>query len=123
MTFPDRFSGRYRRRGQSPCASVAGRRVAHDFLSLPAVGSDLLLRAVLRWSAEKEVAGVIAAQFDAGVLKSRDVPEFKGAGDALAHAFFAWARRRTARMRCLNFQLPVPATSRITVTRLPEGED
>jgi PRTRC genetic system protein F len=84
-------------------ARVAGRRLAHDFLSLPAVGSDVLTRAVMRWNAEKEVAGLISAQFDSGVLQARDVPEFKGAGDALAYAFFAWARRHTAQMRCLNF--------------------
>jgi PRTRC genetic system protein F len=57
----------------------------------------------MRWNAEKEVAGLISAQFDSGVLQARDVPEFKGAGDALAYAFFAWARRHTAQMRCLNF--------------------
>lgn len=82
---------------------IAGRRSAHDFLSLPAIGSDVHTRAALRWNAEKEVAGLIAAQFDSGVLQARDVRQFKGAGDALAHAFFAWARRRTARLTCLNF--------------------
>ena len=50
----------------------------------------------MRWNAEKDVAGLIAAQFNSGVLRPRDVPEFKGAGDALAHGFFAWAKRQYA---------------------------
>ncbi|MDR5826039.1 PRTRC system protein F [Caballeronia sp. LZ043] len=57
----------------------------------------------MRWNAEKDVAGLIAAQFESGVLRARDVPEFKGAGDALAHAFFAWAKRHTSKWTCLNF--------------------
>lgn len=82
---------------------AARRQPAHDFLSLPAIGSDVHTRADLRWNAEKDVAGLIAAQFDSGVLQARDVPEFKGAGDALAHAFFAWARRHTSKLKCLDF--------------------
>jgi PRTRC genetic system protein F len=57
----------------------------------------------MRWQAEKDVAGLIAAQFNSGVLRPRDVPEFKGAGDALAHGFFAWAKRHTPRLDCLGF--------------------
>jgi PRTRC genetic system protein F len=84
-------------------ASASGCRATHDFLSLPAIGSDVPTRAVMRCNAEKEVASLISAQFDSGVLRPRDVPEFNGAGDALAHGFFAWAKRRTPRMHCLGF--------------------
>jgi PRTRC genetic system protein F len=85
------------------CAPAAGRRLTHDFLSLPAIGSDVGTRAVMRWNAEKDVAALIAAQFTSGVLRPRDVPEFKGAGDALAHGFFGWAKRRMPRLDCIGF--------------------
>ncbi|SAL00966.1 hypothetical protein AWB77_06242 [Caballeronia fortuita] len=88
---------------QSRCAPVARRRPPNDFLSLPAIGSDVKTRAVMRWQAEKDVAGLISAQFNSRVLRPRDVPEFKGAGDALAHGFFAWAKRHTPRLDCLGF--------------------
>ena len=84
-------------------APAAGRRTPNDFLSLPAIGSDVKTRAVMRWNAEKDVASLIGAQFNSGVLRPRDVPEFKGAGDALAHGFFAWAKRHTPRLDCLGF--------------------
>jgi len=84
-------------------APAAGRRTPNDFLSLPAIGSDVKTRAVMRWNAEKDVASLISAQFNSGVLRPRDVPEFKGAGDALAHGFFAWAKRHTPRLDCLGF--------------------
>ncbi|WP_250537101.1 PRTRC system protein F [Caballeronia sp. AZ10_KS36] len=84
-------------------APAAGRRTPNDFLSLPALGSDVKTRAVMRWNAEKDVASLISAQFNSGVLRPRDVPEFKGAGDALAHGFFAWAKRHTPRLDCLGF--------------------
>ncbi|SAK89307.1 hypothetical protein AWB82_06252 [Caballeronia glebae] len=57
----------------------------------------------MRWNAEKDVAGLISAQFNSGVLRPRDVPEFKGAGDALAHGFFAWAKRQMPRLDCIGF--------------------
>jgi PRTRC genetic system protein F len=82
---------------------AAGRRVTHDFLSLPTIGSAVRTRAVMRWTAEKDVAGLISAQFDSGALSARDVPAFKGAGDALAHGFFAWAKRQTPRLECIGF--------------------
>lgn len=88
---------------QSRRAPAARRRATHDFLSLPAIGSDVKTRAAMRWNAEKDVASLIAAQFNSGVLRPRDVPEFKGAGDALAHGFFAWAKRHTPRLDCLGF--------------------
>lgn len=84
-------------------APAAGRRTPNDFLSLPAIGSDVKTRAVMRWNAEKDVASLIVAQFNSGVLRPRDVPGFKGAGDALAHGFFAWAKRHTPRLDCLVF--------------------
>src|SRR6478735_7789177 len=88
---------------QPPRAPAARRRTPNDFLSLPAIGSDVKTRAVMRWQAEKDVASLIAAQFTSGVLRPRDVPEFKGAGDALAHGFFAWPKRHTPPMSCIGF--------------------
>ncbi|MBC8640759.1 PRTRC system protein F [Caballeronia sp. EK] len=88
---------------QSRRAPAARRPATHDFLSLPAIGSDVQTRAVMRWNAEKDVASLICAQFNSGVLRTRDVPGFKGAGDALANGFFAWAKRHTPRMHCLGF--------------------
>ncbi|WP_157056234.1 hypothetical protein [Candidatus Burkholderia verschuerenii] len=93
-------------------APAAGRRLTHDFLSLPAIGPDVQTRAVMRWNAEKDVASLIAAQFNAGVLRPRDVPSFNGTGDALAHGFFAWVKRHSskwftsgrARRLCADFE-------------------
>jgi len=84
-------------------ACASGRPATHDLLSLPAIGSDVRTRAVMRWNAEKEVASLVSAQFDSGVLRPCDVPEFNGAGDALAHGFFAWAKRHTPCMQFLGF--------------------
>ncbi|KMZ13469.1 hypothetical protein BHUM_01891 [Candidatus Burkholderia humilis] len=95
---------------------AAGRRLTHDFLSLPAIGSDVQMRAVMRWNAEKDVAGLISAQFNSGVLRPRDVPEFQGAGDALAHGFFAWAKCHMSRLDCIGFDFvlcDVPAVQEV----------
>lgn len=88
---------------QSQRSSAPGRRPAHDFLTLPAFGTDVSTNAVMRWKADQDVASLVAAHFESGILKAGDVPNFKGAGHALAHGFFAWATRNKPPFRRLNF--------------------
>jgi len=74
--------------------ALAERQPTDDFLTLPAVGTEVQTRAVMRWNALGQIGSLVTAQFDAGVLRARDVPGFTGAGHALANGFFAWAKRQ-----------------------------
>lgn len=91
------------RNWQSQRASSPRRRPAHDFLTLPAIRPEVHTHAVMRWNVESEVGALIAAQFEAGVIRSRDVSSFSGAGNALAQAFFAWQARQRADWERLSF--------------------
>jgi hypothetical protein len=75
-------------------APAARRRTPNDFLSLPAIGSDVKTRAVMRWNAEKDVASLIGAQFNSGVLRPRDVPECRLSITMAARATTILAGRR-----------------------------
>jgi PRTRC genetic system protein F len=92
---------------QSKRAAAAGRRPAHDFLTLPAIAPVVPTTAVMRWRADQGVCRLIADQFVAGPLRARDVPRFSSAGEVFAQGFFAWAKREMPRFKCLNFNFVI----------------
>ncbi|CAN7792271.1 PRTRC system protein F [Caballeronia sp. LjRoot34] len=92
-------------RWQQRRIALAERRLTNDFLTLPAIDTDVQTKAVMRWNAQGQIGSLVTAQFDAGVLRARDVPGFAGAGHALAHGFFAWAKRQCNAWRRLTLNL------------------
>lgn len=83
--------------------SVARRRPAHDFLTLPTVAQAVPARARLSFGDEVEVTDLVRAQFGAGVLQASDVSNPSSAGDAFAQAMFAWLGARMPRCQRLDF--------------------
>lgn len=83
--------------------SVAGRRSAHDFLTLPDLASTVPGMARVTFGDEVEVTDLVMAQFATGVLRASDVENPTSAGDAFAQAMFAWLRSRMPTCHRLEF--------------------
>ncbi|SPS02242.1 PRTRC system protein F [Cupriavidus taiwanensis] len=85
--------------------SAAGRRLAHDFLTLPQLHDSIPATARLTYGDEVEVKDLVIAQFAAGVLRASDVSNPTSAGDAFTQAMFAWLNSRTPACQRLQFGL------------------
>ena len=83
--------------------SVAGRRPADGLLTLPDLDRSVPVTARLRWQEDREIAKLVQGHFEAGPLRAADVPEFTGAGNAMAQALFAWFKRRCGRQSRVRF--------------------
>lgn len=88
--------------GQHP---TAGRRPAHGFLTLPDIPAGIPAKGRVSYGDEAEVVDLVLAQFDAGVLRARDVSDPTSAGDAFAQAIFAWIGARTPACQRLKYDL------------------
>jgi PRTRC genetic system protein F len=90
-------------RWQPQRIAAARHRPANGFLTLPGFDADVLVNGVMQWGASPDLAALVTAHFEAGPLRSRDVPSFKSAGEALAHGFFGFVNRERARWTRLGF--------------------
>ncbi|WP_316157627.1 PRTRC system protein F [Cupriavidus sp. BIC8F] len=82
---------------------AAGRRPAHDFLTLPRIPGAVPATARLRYGDELEVGDLVLAQFAAGMLRASEVSNPTSAGDAFAQAMFAWLGKRLPTCQRLQF--------------------
>lgn len=82
---------------------VAGRRPAHDFLTLPGVSRAVPGTARVIYGDEVEITDLVIAQFEVGALRAIDVCNPTSAGDAFAQAMFAWLRARIPHCHRLQF--------------------
>ncbi|TDN59054.1 PRTRC system protein F [Paraburkholderia sp. BL10I2N1] len=84
--------------------SVARRGPADGFLTLPDMSRCVPVTARLRWQEEREIVKLVESHFEAGPLRAADVPEFTGAGNAMARALFAWFKRQCGRQNRVRFR-------------------
>ncbi|MFC0403172.1 PRTRC system protein F [Paraburkholderia rhizosphaerae] len=91
-------------RWQSGRNTSAGRRAAHDFLTLPDVSRDVAARPSMKWPHDPKVAKLVATHFGSGALRASDVGQYAGAGDAMAQALFTWIRRQCGTLKRLMFR-------------------
>ncbi|RZT29088.1 PRTRC system protein F [Cupriavidus agavae] len=83
--------------------SVAGRRPAHDFLTLPAVSASIPASGILTFGDERDINDLVIAQFRAGVIDAKHVSNPAGVGDAFAQAFYGWLAPRVPTTKVLSF--------------------